>query len=208
MTLKPTQQSCAGYKQPGRGHAPRWVRVFQTNARGLLNGPVGSGSGWASAPGNPFFNIIPLAPLSWAFLRHEMLSEDHVRPGTTASRCRRREGIRRWGAVLRITRLGSGPDLATYSCGTPASRHVTLASVSPSASWGGITVLTPKTVTGLKGAALREAWHSPIVPRPFINVNGYRCYYFRKDDRDAHPVLFPQSPLSDSINTNSESAPG
>lgn len=85
------------------------------NASGLLNIPMGSGSGWASAPGNSFFNIIPLARLSWAFLRHEMLSEDHVRPGMTASTCRRREGIRWWGAVLRITRSGSGPDLATYS---------------------------------------------------------------------------------------------
>ena len=55
---------------------------------------------------------------------------------------------------------------------------------------------------------MRSIRHSPGILGQFINVNDDSCYYFYKEDSNVHPMLFPQSPLSDSVNTNGESAAG
>lgn len=55
---------------------------------------------------------------------------------------------------------------------------------------------------------MRSTWQGPGILGHFINVSDDCCYYFYEDDSDVRPVLSPQSPLSDSTNTNGESALG
>lgn len=55
---------------------------------------------------------------------------------------------------------------------------------------------------------MRSTWPGPGILRHFINVSDDCCCYFYEDDSDVRPTLSPQSPLSDSTNTNGESALG
>ena len=72
----------------------------------------------------------------------------------------------------------------------------------------GIIIPTPKTSKFQVGEAMRSTWRCPGILRLSINVTGYWGYYFYKGDGDVHARLSPQSPLSDSINTNGVSEQG
>ena len=72
----------------------------------------------------------------------------------------------------------------------------------------GIIIPTPKTSKFQVGEAMRSTWRCPGILGLSINVTGYWGYYFYKGDGYVHARLSPQSPWSDSINTNGVSAQG